>query len=415
MASFHGASFHGASFHGASFQGARQRIVTLVREADRLPLTKAWSKLGEIQDLEAPENTKLKALQAAAEDSGAVGKLIVARSYLDLDEEGVFGTKAVELVGPILLGSGPQEQRIAAATILGDKDLRTTARGKARKVLEQIVRDDTSEQTVRLTAAKSLFNAGNSRMARSMLLEFYESADRQLRIEGALALAEIGDLRSVRPILEEIERQPSVAGRLARAYLDKEKQQHFFDLMLKDLRKQLDNQETNRSNGNRTNRRDKLFVLRQLMGMVRRLHIEGDEIREEQLVDAAAKGMLRSVDRFSSYLTSDEYKRFAFDLNRDYGGIGAYVNNPDGRFQITRPIYSGPAYRQGLMSGDRILEVDGWETTDQELSEIIRRLKGKPGTPVTVKVWRAGWPEPKDYTLPRAVIQLPSVSTLLLP
>jgi C-terminal peptidase prc len=87
----------------------------------------------------------------------------------------------------------------------------------------------------------------------------------------------------------------------------------------------------------------------------------------------------------------------------------------EGRMFIVRPIYSGPAYRANLQSGDRILEVDGWEATGHELDQIIARLKGTPGTTVRLRVWREGWDAPREYALQREKIEIPTVAWELLP
>jgi carboxyl-terminal processing protease len=209
-----------------------------------------------------------------------------------------------------------------------------------------------------------------------------------LRVDGALALAEIGDMFSARAVLEEIENEPTAAGRLARSFLETERKDREMQILQRKVNRIL----MGSGGGQKQDENDKLAVLRELIRMIEGAHIEGKEVDEHQLIDMAAKGMMKSLDRFSAYLTSDDYREFAFDLNRDYGGIGAYVNiGKDGVFRITRPIYSGPAYKAGLLSGDRVLKVDGWETTDQDLDEIIKRLKGKPGTPVKINVWRPGW------------------------
>src|SRR5690606_20329159 len=107
----------------------------------------------------------------------------------------------------------------------------------------------------------------------------------------------------------------------------------------------------------------------------------------------------------SAYFTSDEFQRFFFDLNREYGGIGAFVNfDRDNVFSIVRPIYSGPAYAAGLRSGDKILEVDGWETAGRTSEEIIAKLKGEPKTSVTLTIMRPGLQEPKKVTVEREQI-----------
>ena len=68
------------------------------------------------------------------------------------------------------------------------------------------------------------------------------------------------------------------------------------------------------------------------------------------------------------------------------------ISRKDNDFFIVRPIYSGPAYRQGLKSGDKILEVDGWETAGHASEEIISRLKGRPETPVVCR--KVAWMRP---------------------
>jgi C-terminal peptidase prc len=103
------------------------------------------------------------------------------------------------------------------------------------------------------------------------------------------------------------------------------------------------------------------------------------------------------------------------DLIRSYAGIGAYVDTIDGIFQITRPIYSGPAYKAGLRSGDQIWKVDGWETYNQTNEEIIRRLKGDPDTEVTITIFRPGWKEERNFTIMREAISIPAVSSEVLP
>src|SRR5262249_44156226 len=141
----------------------------------------------------------------------------------------------------------------------------------------------------------------------------------------------------------------------------------------------------------------------------------GKDYTREELVAAAARGMLNILDPHSTFFTGDEYKRFAFDINPEYAGIGAFVRTINNLFTIVRPIYSGPAYAAGLRSQDKVLAVDGWETRGHSEDEIIKRLKGKPGTTVKVKIARQGWPEPRDFSIQREVIQVPVLQSELLP
>jgi carboxyl-terminal processing protease len=156
------------------------------------------------------------------------------------------------------------------------------------------------------------------------------------------------------------------------------------------------------SNADRAGGDDDLTVLREIINRVVSRHVRGDKATRKRMIEDAARGMLRALDRHSTYFSSKEFRAFNFDLNPEYGGIGAFVDfDSESVFSIVRPIYSGPAYEANLRSGDKILAVDDWDTTKQTSEEIIKRLKGKPGTPVKIKVFRRGWDEPKDFTVKR--------------
>jgi C-terminal peptidase prc len=157
-------------------------------------------------------------------------------------------------------------------------------------------------------------------------------------------------------------------------------------------------------------------VLGELRRRIRAAHVRGSEVTDEELIEYAAKGMLAGLDAHSTYFTSEEYQKFFFDLNREYGGIGAFVNfDQDGDFSIVRPIYSGPAYRAGFRSGDKILEVDDWETAGRSTDEIIARLKGRPETSVKLKWFRTGLQEPQVTHVVRRQISVPAVAHAMVP
>jgi carboxyl-terminal processing protease len=158
-----------------------------------------------------------------------------------------------------------------------------------------------------------------------------------------------------------------------------------------------------------------LAQLADVLRMLQAHHMEGEEYTREELLEAAADGIFGRLDPFSDYMSSEDVADFKYEMDPQYGGIGAYVNTINGVFTIVRPIYSGPAYRAGLLSNDKVIEVDGWSTAEQPNDEVIRRLKGKPGTSVMLKVWRPGWNEPREFTVPRAKIEVPLMEQEMLP
>lgn len=278
--------------------------------------------------------------------------------------------------------------------------------------------DRTFDPQVKTALARTLWQIGDSsrrKRARAELQKLIESENREFRVMGALALAEIGDFDSARSVLYEIENDPTAEGRLARSYIQIEKLTRYYenreDRLLRDLRKD--------DGAAPAGEHDSFAVLREIMRLIQNEHLSGEQYKgeagEEKLATAAAKGMLAALDKHSTFFSPSEYEKWLIDLQRHYAGIGAYVNTIGGFFTITRPIYSGPAYREGLRSDDQILKVDGWETYQQPQQDVIDRLKGEPNTPVTVEVYRNGWKEPRQFTIRRAVIDIPSVNSELFP
>jgi len=264
--------------------------------------------------------------------------------------------------------------------------------------------------------AKSMFKIGDGvrrRAAKTTLRSALTAREKSAQAAAAIALAQCGSLEEpqVLEVLERLAEGFSKNASLAQSLIQQYEQQQRYRRKLEAFDNLLQQRESN----NKIKDLGDLGVLEEVIRQIQHLHMEGEHYDRAALVAAAADGMLSIMDPHSNFLTGDEFAEFMFDMNPEYGGIGAYVNVVDGFFTITRPIYSGPAYEVGMLSGDRILEVDGWSTLDQPRDETIRRLKGKPGTEVKVLVYRRGWSEPKDLIIPRRQIDIPSLFTESLP
>lgn len=328
----------------------------------------------------------------------------LVRALADLDA----ADPAAERLAALLGDEYDDEVRLAAAdlaTMLPDPD------GVAERLADQL--DRAYDPALKAGFAKALYRLGDPAQkirATDELKSLLKSENRAHRITGALALAEIGAMDAARPVLLEIENDPDLAGRLARAYLQIERINRYWENRESRL---LLEREGGRGGD------DNLDLIREIIDLVEAEHIDGESYKgregEEKLLTAAAKGLLARLDRHSTYFSPEEYERWLLDLQRDYAGIGAYVQTIDGWFTITRPIYSGPAFRAGLRSNDRIIKVDGWETYNKPQQEVIDRLKAEPGTKVEVEVMRAGWKKPRKFVITREVIQIPSVKWELFP
>ncbi len=111
----------------------------------------------------------------------------------------------------------------------------------------------------------------------------------------------------------------------------------------------------------------------------------------------------------SSFLDPDSYKEMQVETSGSFGGLGIEITLRDDILTVVSPIEGTPAYRVGLHSGDRILKIDGIATKDMQLSDAVKRMRGKPGSKVTVTIAREGWTEPQDFAIVREQIHIQSV------
>lgn len=259
-------------------------------------------------------------------------------------------------------------------------------------------------------------DGANRRAALRYLQRTRESINDTVRRQGALAMGRTGAVLTadVVELLEEMANGFGPDAAVAASLLDQQEQRERFRSKLEAIERARVEEAEVEADGRALSPED-VEMLETILEMVRDHHMEGERFSREELIAAAADGMLKAVDPYSTYFTGEEYGEFWFDLNPEYGGIGAYVRTIDNVFTLVRPIYSGPAFEAGLLSGDKVLSVDGWSTAEQPDDEIIKRLKGPPGTTVMLEVFRDGWTEPREYELGRRKIELPVLQTEMLP
>ncbi|RMG61505.1 MAG: S41 family peptidase [Deltaproteobacteria bacterium] len=134
-----------------------------------------------------------------------------------------------------------------------------------------------------------------------------------------------------------------------------------------------------------------------------------EDVDPQKLVYGAIKGMLQSLDPHSSFLTPDMFKEMQVETKGSFGGLGIEIGIRDGFLTIISPIEDTPAFRAGLKAGDRIVKINDEPTKDMSLMEAVKRLRGEPGTQVTVWIMREGWEKPKPFTITRDIIKIKSV------
>jgi len=135
-----------------------------------------------------------------------------------------------------------------------------------------------------------------------------------------------------------------------------------------------------------------------------------EAIDPEKFLQAGIKGMLECLDPYTVYFEKGEREELQIITSGEYGGLGMRIGMRDGVPTVVEPPFEGtPALKAGIREGDKIIEVDGQPTKGMSISETASRLRGEPGTEVTVKILREGEPEPLEFRLVRAVIHIKDV------
>lgn len=134
-----------------------------------------------------------------------------------------------------------------------------------------------------------------------------------------------------------------------------------------------------------------------------------DEVDTNTLITNAIRGMVSGLDPHSAFFTPDEYKEFQVETTGSFGGLGIELGIIDNYPGIISPIEDTPAWRIGLKAGDKIVAIEGKPTNGMTLMDAVKKLRGKPGTQVTISIMREGFTKPRDYTITRENINIKSV------
>jgi carboxyl-terminal processing protease len=135
-----------------------------------------------------------------------------------------------------------------------------------------------------------------------------------------------------------------------------------------------------------------------------------DEADPEKLIETGIDAMLSSLDPYTTYIPESEMDDFDFMTTGNYGGIGALIRKDNNYVIIADPYAGSPAAKAGLMGGDIIISVDGYNTKNKEISQVSERLKGTPGTEVTLEVKKLGKEKTEKVKIKRDQIHINNVS-----
>jgi len=152
-------------------------------------------------------------------------------------------------------------------------------------------------------------------------------------------------------------------------------------------------------------------MLAEVLDRVERDYV--NPVDDHQLLQAAIKGMVSSLDPYSAYLDGDEYDELKISSSGEYSGVGIEVSMEDDQVVVVSPFEGSAAALAGIRTGDVIASIDGVPVNTTALADTIGRMRGKEGTSIKVGILRQGSTEPIIYTLKRSRVELHSVKAEL--
>lgn len=150
-----------------------------------------------------------------------------------------------------------------------------------------------------------------------------------------------------------------------------------------------------------------LELLAKVIATIQQKHVK--EVGIKELIDNSLEGMLSSLDPYSQFMTPEIKKEFEVETKGELEGVGMVITIQDSVLTVISPIEDTPAFRAGIESADKIVDIDGESTKGLSTWEAAQKLRGKPGTKVTIKVWREDEDDLLTFELVREVIHIKSV------
>jgi carboxyl-terminal processing protease len=149
-----------------------------------------------------------------------------------------------------------------------------------------------------------------------------------------------------------------------------------------------------------------------VMEKVRKDYVDGQKLTYQELVYGALKGMLNTLDPHSEFMDPEKYKELQNDTQGAFGGLGIVISMKDSFITVVAPMEDSPGFKAGILTGDRIVKIDGKSTEKMSLQEVVKTLRGEPGTEVNISMFRPSSGQMKDYRLSREIINVDMIKDI---
>ena len=148
-------------------------------------------------------------------------------------------------------------------------------------------------------------------------------------------------------------------------------------------------------------------ILTEVLRQIEKNYVEPQD--SQDLIYGAIRGMVKSLDPHSSFMTKEEHTELMVETQGSFSGIGIEITIKDRVLTVVSPIEDTPGYKAGLKAGDKIVKVGDESTMDMTLIEAVKQIRGPEGTDVKLTIVREGEEKPLEFSITRGVIPLKSV------
>jgi carboxyl-terminal processing protease len=157
---------------------------------------------------------------------------------------------------------------------------------------------------------------------------------------------------------------------------------------------------------------ENIEIFTEVLRQIEKNYVEPKEPKE--LIYGAIRGMVRSLDAHSSFMTKEEHQDLMMETRGSFSGVGIEITIKDNILTVVSPIEGTPAYEAGIKAGDRIIKIEDKSTQDMTMMDAVKNIRGPKGTKVKLTIMREGEEKPIEFSITRDVIPLRSVRHYLL-
>jgi len=155
----------------------------------------------------------------------------------------------------------------------------------------------------------------------------------------------------------------------------------------------------------------KLFSI--VVDRVRNDYVDGGKLTYQDLIHGALKVMLSTLDPHSEFMEPIKYDELKKDTQGEFGGVGIVISMKDNYITVVSQMDDTPGFRAGILSGDRIIKINGKSKEKLGLPEAVKMLRGEPGSEVSLTVLRPSSGAVKDHRLARASIKVDTIKDIV--